>query len=53
FLAGLQAGLFPSLAAIAASWKLDRAFTPSEDAAARDRRYAGWKAAVARVRTAP
>jgi glycerol kinase len=50
FLAGLQAGLFPSLESIASRWHLDRAFRPEEDAASRDRRYAGWQAAVKRVR---
>ncbi len=51
FLAGLQAGLFPSLDAIAAKWQLDHAFSPHEAAASRDRRYAGWQAAVKRVRS--
>ena len=52
FLAGLQAGLWPSLEAVAAGWTLDRAFRPAEDAASRDRRCAGWQDAVRRVRTA-
>jgi glycerol kinase len=52
FLAGLQAGLWPSLEALSATWSLDRAFRPSEAAPSRDRRYAGWKAAVQRVRSA-
>jgi glycerol kinase len=51
FLAGLQAGLWPSLEALAETWALDRAFKPSEGAASRDRRYAGWSDAVRRVRT--
>jgi glycerol kinase len=51
FLAGLQAGLWPSLDALSATWSLDRAFRPSEAAPSRDRRYAGWKAAVQRVRS--
>jgi glycerol kinase len=51
FLAGLQAGLWPSLDALSASWALDRAFRPAEDAASRDRRYAGWQDAVRRVRS--
>ena len=50
-LAGLQAGLFPSLESIAATWQLDHAFTPREAAASRDRRYAGWQDAVKRVRS--
>ena len=51
FLAGLKAGLWPSLEALSATWALDRAFKPAEDAASRDRRYAGWKDAVGRVRS--
>ncbi|HSH99779.1 MAG TPA: glycerol kinase GlpK, partial [Reyranella sp.] len=51
FLAGLQAGLWPSLDALSATWALDRAFQPAEDAPSRDRRYAGWQDAVRRVRS--
>ena len=51
FLAGLQAGLWPSLEALSSTWALDRAFRPAEGAASRDRRYAGWQDAVRRVRT--
>ncbi|SKA32258.1 glycerol kinase [Enhydrobacter aerosaccus] len=51
FLAGLQAGLWPSLDALSKSWALDRAFRPYEDAASRDRRYTGWQNAVRRVRS--
>jgi glycerol kinase len=51
FLAGLHAGLWPSLEALSKSWALDRAFQPAEDAASRDRRYAGWQDAVRRVRS--
>ncbi len=51
FLAGLHAGLWPSLDALSATWALDRAFEPAEGAASRDRRYAGWQDAVRRVRT--
>ena len=51
FLAGLQAGLWPSLEALSATWALDRAFTPAEGASSRDRRYAGWQDAVRRVRS--
>jgi glycerol kinase len=52
FLAGLQAGLWPSLDSLATTWTLDRAFTPSEVAPSRDRRYLGWQNAVKRVRSA-
>ena len=51
FLAGLQAGLWPSLDSLSATWALDRAFTPSEGAPSRDRRYRGWQDAVRRVRS--
>jgi glycerol kinase len=51
FLAGLQAGLWSSLDALSATWSLDRAFRPAEAAPSRDRRYAGWQAAVRRVRS--
>jgi glycerol kinase len=51
FLAGLQAGLLPSLEALSATWSLDRAFRPAEAAPSRDRRYAGWQDAVRRVRS--
>ena len=51
FLAGLQAGLWPSLEALSATWALDRAFRPAADTASRDRRYAGWQDAVRRVRS--
>ncbi|MGQ0581292.1 MAG: glycerol kinase GlpK [Reyranella sp.] len=51
FLAGLHAGLWPSLEALSETWALDRAFKPAEGAASRDRRYAGWQDAVRRVRT--
>jgi glycerol kinase len=51
FLAGLQAGLWPSLEALSKTWALGRAFQPAEDSASRDRRYAGWQDAVRRVRS--
>ena len=51
FLAGLQAGLWSSLEALAGTWALDRAFKPGEPTPSRDRRYAGWKDAVRRVRS--
>jgi len=51
FLAGLQAGLWPSLEALSGAWALERAFKPAENAASRNRRYAGWQDAVRRVRS--
>ena len=52
FLAGLHIGVYPSLEAIAGHWQCQASFTPAMDATERERRYAGWRAAVARVRTA-
>jgi len=50
FLAGLAVGFWPDQAALARIWTLDREFTPSMDAARRDRLYAGWQKAVGRSR---
>jgi glycerol kinase len=50
-LAGLGSGLYPSLEAVAAHWRRDRLFEPHKDAAAREEGYAGWRDAVARVRS--
>jgi glycerol kinase len=51
FLAGLQAGLWPSLDALASTWALEKAFNPMEAGPSRDKRYAGWQDAVRRVRS--
>ncbi len=48
-IAGLQAGVFASLDAIAGLWRLDREFSPRRDAAWRDRKYAGWRDSVRRT----
>jgi glycerol kinase len=48
-LAGLAAGLYPSLDAIAAQWALDRAFEPRLAADEREALYAGWRDAVGRT----
>ncbi len=50
-LAGLQAGLFGSLAEIAQRRTPDRVWQPSGPAARRDALYAGWQAAVRRARS--
>ena len=50
-LAGLGAGFYPSLEALARNWQRDALFAPRSDAAARDAGYAGWRDAVARVRS--
>ena len=48
-LAGLAAGLYPSLDALGRQWALDRAFAPALSADARDALYAGWQDAVRRT----
>jgi glycerol kinase len=49
YLAGLGIGLWPSLEALAGRWTVERAFTPSMDAARRDALYEGWRRAVERA----
>lgn len=51
YLAGLQASVYPAPAEFARQWALERRFTPQMAAADRDRKYSGWKDAVARART--
>jgi len=51
FLAGLKAGVFASPDDIAAHWKRDRLCRPRLPAETREHLYAGWRAAVNRVRT--
>ena len=51
YLAGLTAGVFASTEDIAARWQSERRFAPAGDAGERERRYAGWRDAVARVVT--
>jgi glycerol kinase len=53
YLAGLAAGLCPGFDDFAAAWKAERRFLPRMDAATRARKYAGWRAAVARTLTRP
>jgi glycerol kinase len=50
-LAGLAAGLYPSLDALAGRWRRDRLFEPTLGADERDERYAGWQDAVRRTRS--
>jgi glycerol kinase len=52
YLAGLAAGLCPDLAGFAAGWKRERRFEPRMDDATRDRKWAGWRDAVARTLSA-
>ena len=51
YLAGRAAGLCPDLDGFAAGWRRERRFVPQMDAATRERKYAGWKNAVARTLT--
>ncbi|MFO7856589.1 MAG: glycerol kinase GlpK [Paracoccaceae bacterium] len=47
WLAGRKSGVTPDMDGFATSWALDRRFEPAMPAADRDRRYEGWKRAVA------
>jgi glycerol kinase len=49
WLAGMQAGIYPSMTQFAAEWALERRFEPSMESAAREARYAGWRDAVQRT----
>ncbi|MGI9294382.1 MAG: glycerol kinase, partial [Pseudomonadales bacterium] len=51
WLAGLQAGVFASLEEVAGHWAQDAKFNAKMPAPRREELYAGWQAAVARVRT--
>ena len=51
YLAGLGTGFFDSLDGIARLWRSAGRFEPGMAVAERDRRYAGWRDAVRRVRT--
>jgi glycerol kinase len=51
FLAGLGAGLYGSLEEIGRLWEAEARFVPEMEEERADRLYAGWQAAVARVRT--
>jgi glycerol kinase len=48
-LAGLEVGLYPSLAALAQGWQCERRFEPQMDQARRTALYAGWRDAVRRT----
>ncbi|MBV8853404.1 MAG: glycerol kinase, partial [Sinobacteraceae bacterium] len=50
-LAGLGAGLYGSLADIAALWEAEVRCAPAADSSARETEIAGWRAAVRRVRS--
>jgi glycerol kinase len=50
YLAGLAAGVYGSLDAVAGAWRLERRFEPRMQAVDRQRLLDGWRRAVARVR---
>ena len=52
YLAGMATGVFPGLDGLPAFWQRDRRFEPAMSDDERDTRYAGWRDAVRRVRTA-
>lgn len=51
YLAGLAAGVYAGLDAVAYGWQCERRFEPRMNAATRDGLYAGWQKAVQRVAT--
>jgi len=52
YLAGLAGGLYPEPADFAATWALERRFSPAIDQDLAARKYAGWKDAVRRTLSA-
>ncbi|MGE3144228.1 MAG: glycerol kinase GlpK [Pseudorhodoplanes sp.] len=53
YLAGLKAGLCPPPDRFAATWQLDRRFAPTMPQDERERKWSGWRDAVARTLSAP
>ena len=51
YLAGLAIGTWSSTLEITALWRIDRLFTPTMSKDQSDELYAGWQAAVRRVRS--
>jgi glycerol kinase len=51
FLAGLQCGVFASTDEIASLWSRNAVFEPEMDDEQRTNLYAGWRRAVARVKS--
>ena len=49
YLAGLRAGFCPDLAEFAGRWSCERRFLPQMDDATRERKWQGWRDAVART----
>jgi glycerol kinase len=53
YLAGWQAGIYPDPQRFSEAWALERRFAPAMDASTRERRYRGWRDAVARALHSP
>lgn len=53
YLAGIAIGVYASLDEVAELWESEQIFESTMSAVDRERRYRGWKNAVARVRTQP
>ncbi|MEQ8952980.1 MAG: glycerol kinase GlpK [Gammaproteobacteria bacterium] len=51
YAAGLQQGIFDNTDNITARWQLERAFSPQQDDAWRNKQYRGWQEAVKRTRS--
>lgn len=51
WLAGMKAGVWPSMEEFAEKWRLDKRFEPSMQGAEREQRLNGWHDAVARTRS--
>jgi glycerol kinase len=49
YLAGYAAGVCPDLSGFAAKWRCERRFEPQMDDDTRERKWAGWRDAVART----
>ncbi len=53
WLAGMQAGVYPSQSEFAENWSRERRFEPAMDVDVRQIKYAGWQDAVSRTLTRP
>lgn len=51
FLAGLQVGVYESLAAIERHWKVERKFEPRMESPVRNKLLSGWQGAMVKVKT--
>ncbi|AEV39138.1 Glycerol kinase [Pseudovibrio sp. FO-BEG1] len=51
WLAGMKAGVWPTMEEFSERWNLDRRFEPNMEAAEREKRLSGWHDAVSRTRS--